>query len=148
MTCKLKSVLKIRNKGISGLPLKSFFPVPFLLHNIFRYLEICKRDSKSISNYSDIQISDIQIRRYIKKIAWGLFDFYYTASRNTIAMKGYLYVFKKTHKWNHLSRSSQQTMFTFSAFLHFAHLQDSSRSNTTKQEQVLYSMVCIFTIMP
>ena len=36
----MKSVLKIRNKGISGLPLKKIFPVPFLLHNSFRDLDV------------------------------------------------------------------------------------------------------------
>ena len=40
MTCKLKSVLKIRNNGISGLLLQNLFPVPFLLHNIFRDLDV------------------------------------------------------------------------------------------------------------
>ena len=49
MTCKQKSVLKLRNKEIYGLPLQNFFPVPFLLHNIFQDLD------------------DIQICRYIKK---------------------------------------------------------------------------------
>ena len=51
MTCKQKSVLKLRNKEISGVPLQNFFPVPFLLHNIFQDLD------------------DMQTRRYIKKIA-------------------------------------------------------------------------------
>ena len=37
-------------------------------------------------------------------------------------------------------------MFSFSAFLHFAHLQDSSRSKTTKQEKVLWFMVYFYDI--
>ena len=45
ITCKLKSVLKIRNKGIPGLPLQNFFPVTFLLHNIFRDLDVKETQS-------------------------------------------------------------------------------------------------------
>ena len=45
MTCKLKSVLKIRNKGIPGLPLQNFFPVTLLLHNIFRDLDVKETQS-------------------------------------------------------------------------------------------------------
>ena len=42
MKCRLKSILKIRNTRISGLPLKKVFPVPFSLHKIFRDLEYVK----------------------------------------------------------------------------------------------------------
>ena len=61
-------------------------------------------------------------------------------------MKGYLFVLNKNIPVKPFVNSSQQTMFTFSAFLHFAHLQDFLRSKTTKQEKVLCSMVYIFTI--
>ena len=35
-------------------------------------------------------------------------------------------------------------MFPFSVFLHFAHLLDSLRARTTKQEKVLSSMVYFY----
>ena len=58
-------------------------------------------------------------------------------------MKGHLFALKNIPV-KPFSLSSQQTMFPFSAFLHFAHLQDSSRSKTTKQEKSLWSMVYFY----
>ena len=127
MTWKLKSVLKIRNKGISGLLLQNLFPVPVLLHNIFRDLDVKGTQSP------------YQIRLIFKYLTYKFAD----TSKKSLEV--YL-IFIKLFQGNHLSHSSQQIMFTLSVFLHFAHFQDSSRSKTAKQEKVLCSMVCIFRI--
>ena len=58
-------------------------------------------------------------------------------------MKGHLFVLKN------IPVKSFVTFITaghvsVSTFLHFAHLQDSSRSKTKKQEKVLWSMVYFY----
>ena len=145
MTCK-HAKLKIRyvREIFACEFLKSPFPhfLSYLHGTMFSRFTYLNETASLTSHVTKPFFGNLNNRRYIKKVAWDLFDFCcfnecYSYERLSICIKN-------TYQRNHLSNSSQQTMFLFSAFLHFAHLQDSSRSKTRKQEKVLCSMVRIF----
>ena len=103
----------------------SSFPQLFPWHNVFE-IHMLKWDYKSNITCNKTFFRNVSNRRGRLRSLWFLLScFNECCSYERLSI-----CIKNTYQWNHLSHSSQQTMFAFSAFLHFAHLQDSSRSKT------------------